>query len=187
LKILWVANFKDVKRPALFMDLAESFAGNPNLQFVMVGRPSRLRRFAVTMARASRIPNLTYLGAQPVERVCELMSEAAIHVNTSSFEGFPNTFIQAWSYGAVVTSVAVDPDQCMERERIGFCAGSMENLHALIVRLAASPEERRETAVRAFEFARTHHSLAEGERFAELIVSTARNNPGGLAKMAPAY
>jgi glycosyltransferase involved in cell wall biosynthesis len=49
--VLWVGNFKDVKQPQLFVDLAESLRSHPDLRFVMVGRPSPLRRFASLMQR----------------------------------------------------------------------------------------------------------------------------------------
>jgi glycosyltransferase involved in cell wall biosynthesis len=172
LRILWVANLKDVKRPALFVDLAESLAHRNDLQFIMVGRPTTLRRFRPLMERIATVANLSYLREQPIEKVNELMAAAAIHVNTSSFEGFPNTFIQAWARGAVVTSVTVDPVG-MESLGIGFCAGSPERLRSLIEELVERPDQRRAVAERAFAFAQQHHSLVAGERFADLILETA--------------
>jgi glycosyltransferase involved in cell wall biosynthesis len=173
LQVLWVANFKDVKRPELFVDLAESFAGRDDLQFIMVGRPTSLRRFASLMQRIPTVPNLRYLGEQPVERVYELMANATIHVNTSSFEGFPNTFVQAWARGAVVVSIAVDPDGIMESRGIGYCAGSFDRLGICIEELARSPDRRRDITARAFAYAQQHHSMAAAQRLADLILSTA--------------
>ena len=40
-EVFWVANFKQVKRPELFVRLAEHFAGRDDLRFTMAGRPSR--------------------------------------------------------------------------------------------------------------------------------------------------
>jgi len=173
LQVLWVANFKDVKRPELFVDLAASFADRRDLQFIMVGRPSALRRFAPLMRRIPTVANLRYLGEQPIDKVYELMGSAAIHVNTSSFEGFPNTFIQAWGRGAVVVSIAVDPDGSMESGGIGYCAGSFERLRSRIADLALAPDRRRAVADRAFAFAQQHHSLAAGKMFADLIIDAA--------------
>jgi glycosyltransferase involved in cell wall biosynthesis len=178
LQVLWVANFKDVKRPELFVELAAAFASRADLRFVMVGRGAGLLRFEPLMARIQGMSNLSYLGEQPVERVYELMSAAAMHVNTSSFEGFPNTFIQAWARGAVVASIAIDPDGCMETQRIGYRAGSPEGLHRVIDQLSRSPHERQAVGERAFAYAQRHHSLAERSRFADLILAAARSvNP----------
>jgi glycosyltransferase involved in cell wall biosynthesis len=101
------------------------------------------------------------------------MAEAHIHVNTSSFEGFPNTFVQAWARGAVVMSLAVDPDGDMQRLGIGFRTGSIEELKREIVELESSPARRQSIAKLAFDFARANHSLDAGQRLAQLLLDTA--------------
>ncbi len=130
LEVFWVANLKEVKRPELFVQLAESFHGRTDLKFIMAGRPSdQQRRFAPLMERIARTENLKYLGELSIDDVNRQMAQAHFHVNTSSFEGFPNTFIQAWAQGAVVATIAVDPDEeGMEKLGIGICAGSFERL-----------------------------------------------------------
>jgi glycosyltransferase involved in cell wall biosynthesis len=174
LQIFWVANLKDFKRPALFVDLAESFAGREDLSFVMAGRPATERRFAPLMSRIPTVANLTYMGELPIDRVNQVMSGAAVHVNTSSFEGFPNTFLQAWARGAIVTSLAVDPDEeGMEALGIGYCAGSMARLHTIIDELSRSPEKRREITQRAFTFVHEKHGMAECTRLADLMIQAA--------------
>jgi glycosyltransferase involved in cell wall biosynthesis len=173
LQVIWIGQIKDVKRPQLFVDLAESLAGRSDLTFLMLGRSYALRRFAPLMRRIPEVPNLKYLGEQPIERTNELLSQAAIYVNTSSFEGFPNTFLQAWGRGAIVTSIAVDPDGMMESNGIGFRAGSFEGLRDLIEQLARSPEQRRTVAERAFAFAHEHHSMAGAAKLADLVLDAA--------------
>jgi hypothetical protein len=176
LQIFWVANLKDFKRPALFVDLAESFAGRSDLEFVMAGRPPGLRRFAPLMERIPKVRNLRYLGELPIERVNELMDAAAVHVNTSSFEGFPNTFLQAWARGAVVASLAVDPDaEGMETLGIGYCSGSMDRLHAIIDELSRAPKTRQTVAERAFAFVHEKHGMAHGARLADHLLNAARD------------
>ncbi|MGA2023242.1 MAG: glycosyltransferase, partial [Steroidobacteraceae bacterium] len=82
LQVIWVGAIKDVKRPQLFVDLAESFAGRTDLSFLMLGRPYAYRRFAPLMKRIPAVPNLAFLGEQPIERVNQLLSQASIYVNT---------------------------------------------------------------------------------------------------------
>jgi glycosyltransferase involved in cell wall biosynthesis len=174
-EVFWVANIKEVKRPELFVQLAESFIGRDDLKFTMAGRPSELRqRYRPMMERIARTPNLEYLGELPIEAVNQRMAQAAIHVNTSRLEGFPNTFIQAWAQGAVVATIAVDPDEeGMEKLGIGICAGTFEGLRTTIDQLARSPERRRAIAERAFTFAHANHSLAHGARLADMMLEAA--------------
>ncbi len=174
-EVFWVANIKEVKRPELFVQLAESFIGRDDLKFTMAGRPSQFGgRYRPMMERIARTPNLEYLGELPIEGVNQRMAEAAIHVNTSSYEGFPNTFIQAWAQGAVVATMVVDPDEGgMEKLGIGICAGSFEGLRMTIDQLARSPERRRAIAERAFAFAHANHSLAQGARLADMMLEAA--------------
>jgi len=174
-EVLWVANFKDVKRPELFVQLAEEFRGRNDVRFTMAGRPSgQRRRFAPLMERIGQMENLRYLGELSIDEVNERMAQAHIHVNTSSFEGFPNTFIQAWAQGAVVTTIAVDPDEeGMERLGIGICAGTFDNLRSVIDELVRNPERRHSIGVRAFEFAHANHALDRGARLADLMLEKA--------------
>jgi glycosyltransferase involved in cell wall biosynthesis len=184
-EVFWVANFKQVKRPELFVRLAGSFVGRADLTFTMAGRPSAAHQFSSMMAEIRRTPNLEYLGELPIEAVNDRMARAAIHVNTSSYEGFPNTFIQAWAHGAVVASVAVDPDEeGMESLGIGICAGSFERLRTTIDELARAPDRRRAIAERAFAFAHANHSLARGAQLADLMLQAA--DVASRSRAAPA-
>jgi len=174
-EVFWVANIKEVKRPELFVQLAESFIGRGDLKFTMAGRPAKFgRRYGPMMERIARTANLEYLGELPIDAVNQRMAQAAIHVNTSSYEGFPNTFIQAWAQGAVVATIAVDPDEeGMEKLGIGICAGSFEGLRTTIDQLARSAERRQAIAERAFAFAHANHSLAQGARLADMMLEAA--------------
>ena len=174
MQIFWVANLKDFKRPALFVELAESFVGRDDVSFIMAGRPATERRFQPLMSKIPTVPNLKYLGELPIAQVNETMSRASVHVNTSSFEGFPNTFLQAWARGAVVLSLAVDPDEPgMEAQGIGYCAGSLERMREIIDHLARNPALRQSVAERAFDFVHRNHSLAECSRLADLMLEAA--------------
>lgn len=174
-EVFWVANLKEVKRPELFVQLAEAFSGRDDLKFTMAGRPSPLQdRYRPLMQRIARTPNLEYLGEMPIEAVNQRMAQAAIHVNTSSVEGFPNTFIQAWANGAVVLTLGVDPfDEGMEKLGIGICANSFEHLRKSVDELARAQQRRLSIAETAFAFAHANHSLAQGAELADMMLQAA--------------
>ena len=50
------------------------------------------------------------LGPQPYGETMELIGRAVAVVNTSTFEGMPNVFLESWMRGVPVLSLQVDPD-----------------------------------------------------------------------------
>lgn len=174
LRVLWVANVKEAKRPELYLELAERMARRSGIEFWMVGRPSSHRAVRATMMAIHQSKNLRYFGELSLGEVNALMSDADVFVNTSSFEGFPNTFIQAWARGAIVTSLDVDIDGGMEAQGIGYCAGQLARLVDVIDMLGASTQMRAEIAQRAFAYAWKEHSLANLSVLADLVINAAR-------------
>lgn len=171
-RIAWVANFKHAKRPELFVKLAQHFANRPDIEFLMAGDLPKHRQFRALAEAVERTPNLQYFGALSIDKVNELMADSDVFVSTSRYEGFPNTFIQAWARGAVIASLTVDIDGGLDAQAIGFHAEEFEGLVALIEKLAASPDLRRATATRAFAFVRENYSLRSAARLADLILDT---------------
>jgi glycosyltransferase involved in cell wall biosynthesis len=92
-----------------------------------------------------------------------------LFVNTSLAEGFPNTFIQAWMRGMPVASLHVNPDDVLEREQVGFCAGTPEQLAATVRRLMTDDSLREAYGARAREYAIETHSLRNVGRLTSII------------------
>ena len=174
-RVLWVGNLKDVKRPHLFLELAALFADRGDLEFWMVGRPSTNISFRSTMSDIQRSLHIRYFGELPLDEVNDLMNDADVLVNTSEFEGSPNTFIQAWARGAVVTSLVVDIDGGLEARGIGYRTESVPRLAQVIDQLAGSPALRREVADRAFAYVHREHSLDNAAALADLVLDAAKS------------
>ena len=105
--LLWVSRCHPIKRPHLFLDLAEAL---PEARCRMIC-PSEDRELWKSVAsRASRLHNLEFIEKVPYHEVQEHYDAAEIFVNTSTFEGFPNSFIQAGLGKAALLSLCVDPD-----------------------------------------------------------------------------
>jgi glycosyltransferase involved in cell wall biosynthesis len=119
--VAWVGNLKSAKRPELFLDLAARFSGRDDVRFRVVGRPEDSPWGRALVGRMERLDNLEYLGELEMEEVNALLAEAHVLVNTSRFEGLPNTFIQAWLREVPVLSLGVDPDGVIGSPRHGRC------------------------------------------------------------------
>ncbi len=168
--ILWVGKAVPLKRPDLFLDLAEHF---PNERFVMVcpAVPNNLNYFTKIQERASSLSNLQFFEAQPLASVEKLFQAAKAYVLTSDYEGFPNTFIQAAQNGVPILSVNVNPDGLLDREGLGiWCQNNSTQLPAALERILTDRELTESIAQRGPDYIQTHHSLERNaERFLELI------------------
>ena len=81
-------------------------------------------------------------------------------INTSAFEGFPNTFLQAGKYGVPIVSLNVDPDGFIERNACGTVAhGAFDQLVEGVRRLKQDPDwfEHCSQNIRAYVY--EHHDL----------------------------
>ena len=98
--VLWTATVRPSKRPEMLLEIARRL---PNYRFVMIGGPDPGKREAEYMrsvADAARaFPNLEVRGFVPFAEAERAFDGARVVLNTSLYEGFPNTFLQAWARG----------------------------------------------------------------------------------------
>ena len=123
-------------------------------------------------ARASALGNVTLREDVPFNEMEGFFERAKLIVNTSTYEGFPNTFVQAALHGTPILSWTVDPDGVLARYGIGNCAeGSYDRLVASAEQVCASESLRAELGKRAAEYAREHHDV---NRSAEVLKTLIR-------------
>jgi len=158
-RVVWVSNLKPLKQPELFIQLAERFRDHQNVKFIMIGRQVRNKWQAKLESRMEKLNNLEYLGEKPINDVNRILCESHILVNTSQYEGFPNTFIQAWMRRVSVVSLNVDPDGVIEHNKIGFHSRSFEKLVSHTRQLIENKWLREQMGKRAYEFSVRAHSL----------------------------
>lgn len=168
IKIVWIANFKAVKRPDIFVRLATELKSSGGAEFVMIGRDSSvadLKGIRQQIAAA----NIEYLGELPLEEVNRILGASHILVNTSEHEGFPNTFIQAWMRRVPVVSLQVDPDQVLVKEKIGFLSGDFGRMINDLKTLIQDRKLREDMGERARQFALKHYSPDNLKAIVDLI------------------
>lgn len=171
ISILWIANIKPQKQPELFIRLARHFRAQRHLRFVMIGSPpATWRSWHEMAADIAELPNLEYLGAQSQEAVNSMLARGHILVNTSLYEGFPNTFIQAWQRRVPVVSLAVDPETSLTNGGCGYCAGNnFEELTRRVLELANNATLRADIGIRAESYAREVYSIGNVDRLIGLL------------------
>ena len=77
---------------------------------------------------ADKIPNLEFIGFIPYPDIGKYFNAASILINTSNFEGFSNTFLQAWMAHTPVISLNVNPDEIICRYKLGFHSKTFEQM-----------------------------------------------------------
>jgi len=159
--VLWVASIRerDHKRPELFLELARRL---PQRRFVMIGGAGGASRtnacFEAIRKAARAIPNLEFAGFLPLPRVEAYFDRARVLVNTSTHEGMPNTFLQAWARGVPVLAF-VDIGARLHGEPLYRAAESVDAAAAEIERLFTDDGYWRQGSVRCREYFDSTHSV----------------------------
>ena len=124
--LLWVARCEDVKRPGLFLDLAQSF---PAARCRMICAPHDDELLAATKKRASTLSNVDFVEGVSYREIQEEFDRAKVFLNTSSHEGVPNTFIHAGLGRTAIASLEIDPDRMFGQFDSGvMAAGDFDKL-----------------------------------------------------------
>ncbi|MEO8354030.1 MAG: glycosyltransferase family 4 protein [Chthoniobacteraceae bacterium] len=116
---LWIARCQPIKRPHIFLDLAEAL---PEARCVMIAPNEHAALWTSVEQRARALPNVEFHERVPYHQVQQFYDRAEVFVNTSTWEGFPNAFIQAGQGEAAILSLAVNTDHLLTKFRAGICA-----------------------------------------------------------------
>ncbi|HEX6733342.1 MAG TPA: glycosyltransferase family 4 protein, partial [Azonexus sp.] len=104
--VLWVAMLRPHKRAELLLELARRL---PLRRFVMIGGSNGAADaayFEDIRNAAKMLPNVEFVGFLPLSKVEPYFDRARVVVNTSTVEGMPNIFLQAWARGVPTLAFA---------------------------------------------------------------------------------
>ena len=159
--VAWVGMLCQLKRPEIVIEMARKA---PSTRFIVCGGPTNFMsppgygENIVNEFRAT--PNIEYLGQVPPLKAQQVISDAAVLLCTSDVEGFPNTFVQAWSSGTPVVSLKIDPNRIIEQAGLGLVSINPERAIADIAALLDAPQLRDEIGIRARRFVIENYSAA---------------------------
>ncbi len=168
--ILWVGRFQKWKRPELFLKIAEKF---PNKHFLMICPYTSENKLAweKLKSKANNISNLDFIEKILFSQIQTYFNKAEVFVNTSDYEGFPNTFLQAALGKTPIISLNVNPDNFITDYNCGIYAnGNLEQLYADTSKLINNREERKIMGENLFQYLEKKHDIQKiGLKFKELI------------------
>jgi len=161
-EFFWVGRLIDYKRPLLYADLA---AAAPEARFVVIPLlPPELTAEQSDLLKqlesaAARAPNLVVESSLPHAALMGRLGRAVAVVNTSVYEGMPNTFLEAWSLGVPVLTLSFDPDDAVRENALGVAAGgSWERFVDGARELWEGRLERDELSRRLLAYVRERHA-----------------------------
>lgn len=157
--VLWVATVKEAKQPELFLKLAREI---PKAKFQMVGGnpPEKdTRYFEQIKELASEVPNLEFVGFVPYYQVNHYFARASILVSTSKFEGFSNTFLQAWARYTPAVSLNSDPDGVIGHRKLGFYSRGFEQMAKDVKLLVKDEKLRAEMGANGRRYVKEEHDV----------------------------
>jgi len=169
-RVLWVGRVCPQKRPDRLVEVARIC---PEFHFDLVGPhyPDALSTKAIM--EAGKLPNVVVHGQLNREEVARLYRDAACLISTSDYEGFPNTFLEAWSHALPVVST-FDPDGLIVSRHLGFVASDAATLAKALQVLLGSNELYAEFSGNALSYFLENHTLEKVQpRFERLLLEVA--------------
>jgi glycosyltransferase involved in cell wall biosynthesis len=150
---LWVGKTDAIKQPDVMIEVARRCS---QIRFHLI--LNRTNDDSWQRATAAIPANVKLVSCVPYPAVQATFASAQFLLNTSIFEGFPNTFLQAGMEGIPVVSLQVDPAAMIARDNVGFCAhGSLDRMIEYVERLAGDPALRHDQGENLRRYVQRHH------------------------------
>lgn len=154
--IAWIANFRRLKRAEWVLSVAEKCN---HYCFAMAGGPTNgdKQYYEEIRQKANAINNITFWGPKSFFFTNHIVTHSHVLICTSSFEGFPNTFLQAWSSGIPVIST-VDPSGVIVANNLGIVIHSEKELKEALEYILTNHEEYEKKRLCINNYFRNSHS-----------------------------
>ncbi len=155
-KVAWIGALREIKQPDMVLEIARRL---PDVRFTIVGgglsgeseTPQRIER------DAADLQNVELTGRLPYKEVAKVLAGTSLLLNTSSIEGFPNTYLEAWNQGVPVVTFN-DVDDLIRESGVGRVCGSLEDMVEAVRTIACNPEILQDMSGRARAIVRERFS-----------------------------
>ncbi len=178
-RVAWVGRIGTVKRLEWLLDIAEAL---PEYSFDVAGAPDETTPYSqALLARAAAIRNVAMHGRVNPGDMPRIYRAAACLCCTSVFEGFPNTFLEAWSHGVPVVS-SFDPDHLIAERHLGAVAHDVPGLILALRSLLGSPERWKQASANVRRYYLENHTIeAAMPQFEAVFLDALKHPPRGAA------
>lgn len=161
LKVIWVGRLMEGKRPELFLRLAKNL---PKFRFWMIGAKARSTNssneyYYKIKEEANRIKNLDFIGFVPHDKMNKYYEESSLFINTSSSEGFPNTFLEAWGNHLPIITLGFDPDEIICKYRLGIHSKTFDQMVEDTKTLLKNEKLRKEMGMNSWKYVSKEHDI----------------------------
>jgi glycosyltransferase involved in cell wall biosynthesis len=182
-RVVWIGRFSHVKRLELMLDVA---AATPEIRFEIAGTPDSDDDYSRGLiARVRTLPNVTLKGVIGRHQMTAFYRGAVALLCTSEYEGFPNTFLEAWSTGVPVVST-VEPDKLLSEGGLGLVGSNAAELSAALRRLASDRQLWTDTSLRCEKYyAENHRVESSMPKFEQMLQEAAAARPRPRRKAFP--
>ncbi len=153
-RVLWVGRFAAQKRMDRLVPIAEALT---DVHFDVVGHHARPSPDVARALDALRqCSNITLHGFVPYRDMARRYDAATLLLCTSDWEGFPNTFIEAWSRGIPVVTT-FDPDGLTASHGLGQVA-DVDGLSTAVKDMLRVESDWTAAAQRCRDYYLAHHT-----------------------------
>jgi glycosyltransferase involved in cell wall biosynthesis len=164
--VLWVSTLRKLKRPELFVELARQL---PQYQFRIVGGAVKDLDLEAFKLNAASLQNLELIGFVPHAEIEAQFDGARLFVNTSEFEGFPNTFLQSWARGIPTVSY-VETGSMLEGKPVVNRVNTLEEMVQVVEYLMSNDIAWKVAGQRSKECFMAEHAIETvTDQYAELF------------------
>ncbi|MCH8535328.1 MAG: glycosyltransferase family 4 protein [Flavobacteriaceae bacterium] len=157
--IAWIATIQHQKNILLLYDIALKM---PEIKFTIAGNISNKLSVLENecLNKLQMLPNVEMLGFIDKNKVNKLLAESVILLNTSYYEGFSNTFLEAFSVGTPVFTLSHnDPGSIIRNYKIGLIYDNVESFKDQYKKLVSSDSLYLEYSNNCLEYLKKNHQL----------------------------
>lgn len=154
-KVIWVGRLHKVKRIEWLIQIARQLT---NITFEVIGPVDGDSVYIDSVLQdLNNTENITYLGKVSRSNMPYIYQNCSLLCSTSIAEGFPNTYLEAWSYGVPVV-VTIDPDNIIKKNKLGYQEDNWSMLVKQIQFVLSNRSTWQKLSRNCRYFYRQHHS-----------------------------